>query len=803
MNINFTQKAANVINNMISCAMLLGHTYVGSEHLLLSLSSEDKSISKKLLLDKGISYEVILESIIEISGRGDKSKLDSSDITPKLTEIIRDSAKTDQNKADARIGTEHLLYSLLCQKDCIATRILHKKAVNIQELKNIVLRYVGSDEIIKPAEKDTDTSQSYSKKYPTISQYTKDMTAECDKYDPLIDRDEEIDRVIRILSRRSKNNPALIGEPGVGKTAIVEGLAKRIKENNHDNVLKNKRVLSLDLSSMLAGAKYRGEFEERLKNLICEVKSRDDVLLFIDEMHMLVGAGSAEGAIDAANILKPAISRAEIQIVGATTIREYRKYIEKDTALERRFAPVYVQEPSIEQSKRILMGLKSGYESHHNVKISECAVASACELSHRYLNDRFLPDKAIDLIDEAASKKRLDHFSQNQYSEDYKKQITVIEKELDSAINQRDFSLAKVLREKIKNIKSVSETENNKNVDENSDLTVDEEDIVSLISEQTKIPVNIIKKNKTIDIDSLKEDLNSKIIGQNDAISKICNRLARSTFYLNNSNKPISSFLFVGPTGVGKTECARIIANNVFVLKNSFIKLDMSEYKEAHSISRIIGAPPGYIGYDEGSMLCERIRRNPYSLILFDEIEKAHPDVYSLLLQLLDEGVLSDSHGRTADFKNTIIIMTSNAGQGFVKHGNIGFTRELEKNKTNENIYLKNYFSPEFINRIDSIVHFASLTKDDITMIAERKIEEIKIRLAKINIQLRYTDEIAKSISDRIGSTEYGAREVIRYVQNNLEVAITKMMIDENIKEYAIISLYISDGSIKVKKEEA
>ncbi len=806
MNGKFTPKAQNVLNKTLLLASKLGHTYIGSEHLLLALSDEEKSISKKILDDKGLTYKILSEMVGEISGVGEPTKLSAYDMTPRLKKIISyASSATDKNESDA-IGTEHLLCSILEQKDSIAYKIIVKYGANISDMKSTALRYSASAAAFEEKgnyKKEKKLFGSSKGDYPTLYQYGKDMT-DCADFDPIICREKETDRIIQILSRRTKNNPALIGEPGVGKTAVIEGLARRIAEGKVPEELAGKSLISLDISSMLAGAKYRGEFEERMKNVINEVRKSNDIILFIDEMHMIVGAGAAEGALDAANILKPSLARGEFQLIGATTVDEYRKHIEKDAALERRFQPVYIDEPSIGDTKKILLGLKEKYEAHHKITISEEAIDAACELSARYINDRYLPDKAIDLIDESASKKRIDAYTAPQYIKEAEEKIIKAEKEKESAITAQSFEQAAKLRDNAKEYKN----EYNKLYDSwkkktnKSTLTLTADDIAYTVSEWTGIPLVSLRVDENQKLQRLEEELSEQIIGQKDAIVAVSASIKRSRCGLKPNDKPIGSFIFIGPTGVGKTELAKAIARTLFGHENSIIKLDMSEYKEPNSISKLIGSPPGYVGYDDGAQLCEKIRRKPYSLVLFDEIEKAHPDIFNVLLQILDEGVLTDSRGRKVSFKNSIIIMTSNTGAKEINaKKNLGFAYSNgEKNSEHEySQKLKQVFDPEFLNRIDSVIYFSPLSDVELTAISKKLIEDLKKRLKALNLELNVSEQTHNYIIQTDKEKGYGARPLRRCIINFIEIPITNLIIEGKANKGDIISVDITDGKIDIQ----
>ena len=690
------------------------------------------------------------------------------------------------------IGTEHLLIGIMKEGDSIATRILLEEDVNPQMLYNELVKVLNEEGTEKQEENEANRKGSYNST-PTLNQYGVDLTKQAKegKLDPVIGRKDEIQRVIQILSRRTKNNPCLIGEPGVGKTAVAEGLAEKIVAGDVPEILKNKRVVSLDMASMVAGAKYRGDFEERIKKALKEVQKAGDVIIFIDEIHTIVGAGSAEGAVDAANILKPLLARGEIQLIGATTLKEYRKYIEKDAALERRFSPVTVNEPTEEETIKILQGLRDKYEAHHNVKITDEAIKSAVELSTRYINDRFLPDKAIDLIDEAASKVRMKSYTEPESFKTIKDEIEKLDKEKEEAIRIQDFEKAAKIRDKENNKKK--ELENAKKDWENKNSkkvsTLKEEDIANVIATWTGIPVTKVSQSENDKLKNLEENLHKRVIGQDEAVSAVAKAIKRSRMGLKDPNKPIGSFLFLGPTGVGKTELSKALAENLFGSEDSLIRIDMSEFMESHSVAKLIGSPPGYVGYDEAGQLTEKIRRKPYSVILFDEIEKAHPDVMNMLLQVLDDGRLTDSQGRTVNFKNTVIIMTSNIGAKLITdRKTLGFVnqedneeKEYEGIKKNVMEELKKEFKPEFLNRIDEIIVFHKLEDKEIRQIINIMLKNVSKLLEKQGIKLE-VDEKAKDLIAKKGTDKsYGARPLKRAIQTMVEDKIAEAMLDGKI----------------------
>ena len=739
----FTARAEKALEYAQEIAMELGHNYIGTEHLLYGLIEEGTGVASKVLQNQGLTSERVKQSIEEIVGVGDEIE-DANQIsfTPRSKRVIENAFLEARKLGTEYIGTEHLLIGIMKEGDCVATRIMLEEDVNPQGLYNELVKVLNEE-----GEESNESNSSLSKgsynSTPTLNQYGTDLTKQAKegKLDPVIGRKEEIQRVIQILSRRTKNNPCLIGEPGVGKTAVAEGLAEKIVAGDVPEILKNKRVVSLDMASMIAGAKYRGDFEERIKKALKEVKKAGDVIIFIDEIHTIVGAGSAEGAVDAANILKPLLARGEIQLIGATTLKEYRKYIEKDAALERRFSPVTVNEPTEEEATQILFGLRDKYEAHHNVKITDEAIKAAVELSSRYINDRYLPDKAIDLIDEAASKVRMSSYTEPDSFKELKDKIEKLDKEKEEAIRVQDFEKAAKIRDKenakkkeLEDAKKEWETKSSKNVS-----TLKEEDIANVISSWTGIPVAKVSQSENDKLKNLEENLHKRVIGQDEAVSAVAKAIKRSRMGLKDPNKPIGSFLFLGPTGVGKTELSKALAENLFGSEDALIRIDMSEYMEPHSVAKLIGSPPGYVGYDEAGQLTEKVRRKPYSVILFDEIEKAHPDVMNMLLQVLDDGRLTDSQGRTVNFKNTVIIMTSNVGAKLITDKKtLGFIEEKENGeKEYQDIKkdvmgeLKKEFKPEFLNRIDEIIVFHKLEDNQIRKIVDIMLNNVAKLLKK------------------------------------------------------------------------
>jgi len=796
----FTARAEKALEYAQDIAMELGHNYIGTEHLLYGLIEEGTGVASKVLQNQNLTAEKVKGSIEEIVGVGEEIE-DSNEIsfTPRTKRVIENAFLEARRLGTEYIGTEHLLIGIMKEGDCVATRIMLEEDVNPQSLYNELIK-VLSEEGEENTENSNQSSRGSYNSTPTLNQYGTDLTkmAKEGKLDPVIGRKEEIQRVIQILSRRTKNNPCLIGEPGVGKTAVAEGLAEKIVSGDVPETLKNKRVVSMDIASMVAGAKYRGDFEERIKKALKEVKKAGDVIIFIDEIHTIVGAGSAEGAVDAANILKPLLARGEIQLIGATTLKEYRKYIEKDAALERRFSPVIVNEPTEEETTQILYGLRDKYEAHHNVKITDEAIKSAVELSSRYINDRYLPDKAIDLIDEAASKVRMRSYTEPDSFKELKDTIEKLDKEKEEAIRVQDFEKAAKIRDKenakkreLENAKKDWETKSSKNVS-----TLKEEDISNVISSWTGIPVTKVSQSENDKLKNLEANLHKRVIGQDEAVSAVAKAIKRSRMGLKDPNKPIGSFLFLGPTGVGKTELSKALAENLFGSEDSLIRIDMSEYMEQHSVAKLIGSPPGYVGYDEAGQLTEKVRRKPYSVILFDEIEKAHPDVMNMLLQVLDDGRLTDSQGRTVNFKNTVIIMTSNVGAKLITDKKtLGF---IEEKASDEKEYqdikkdvmgeLKKEFKPEFLNRIDEIIVFHKLEDEQVRKIVDIMLNNVAKLLKEQGIKLT-VDEKAKDLVAKKGTDKsFGARPLKRAIQTMVEDKIAEAMLDGKIKKEAKVT---------------
>ena len=788
----FTNKAKKVIEIANDISIELGHNYIGTEHVLYGLVKEGEGIAAKVLNNKGITDEKVRVKIEELLGVGREIK-ETLGFTPRTKRVLENAFLEAKRIGYNYIGTEHLLLAILKEEDCVATRIILELNVEISKVYNEIAKVINEEESDQEIKRDITRARGSYSSTTVLNQFGEDITvqAEDGKFDNIIGRETEIERIIQILSRRTKNNPCLIGEPGVGKTAIVEGLAERIVSGEVPENLKDKRIVSIDISGMVAGAKYRGDFEERIKKALNEVKKVGDVILFIDEIHTIVGAGAAEGAIDAANILKPLLARGEIQLIGATTIEEYRKYIEKDSALERRFSPVDVGEPTEAETIEIIKGIRDRYEAHHNVKITDEAINSAVSLSVRYITDRFLPDKAIDLIDEAASQVRINLFTEPDTIKVMEEKIDVIMNEKEEAIYNQDFERAANLRDKEKEAREELNMEMNKwKKIKNKDITeIGEENIAEIISKWTGIPIQKLTEDENQKLKHLEEMLQKRVVGQNEAVEAVAKAIRRGRVGLKDPKRPIGSFLFLGPTGVGKTELSKALAEILFDNENSMIRLDMSEYMEAHSVSKLIGSPPGYIGYDGGGQLTEKVRRKPYSVILFDEIEKAHPDVMNLLLQILEDGRLTDSQGREVNFKNTIIIMTSNLGARYITDKkSLGFGN-MENEKEYENIKkevikeLKKELRPEFINRIDEIIVFHKLSEEDIKQITNIMLKQVEERLKNQKYIVEIDDGVVKAILEQGYDNNFGARPLRRTIQNLVEDRISEEILSGNLKK--------------------
>ena len=812
----FTARAEKALEIANDLALELGHNYIGTEHILYGLCKEGTGVASKVLENQNITDEDVLREIEMLIGVGEPlSENDSLGFTPRSKRIIENSFVEARKLGSEFIGTEHLLIGIMREGDSVAVRIMMDLGVDPRKLYNEIVKVINEDGADANSSREAHSKNEGSfNSTPTLNQFGSDLTKQAreGKLDPVIGRKNEIDRVTQILSRRTKNNPCLIGEPGVGKTAVVEGLAEKIVADDVPEMLKNKRVVSLDISGMVAGAKYRGDFEERIKKCLSEVKKAGDVILFIDEIHTIVGAGSAEGAVDAANILKPLLARGEVQVVGATTLNEYRKYIEKDSALERRFSPVTVGEPTEEETIRILEGLRDKYEAHHNVKITEGAIKAAVDLSIRYINDRFLPDKAIDLMDEAASRVKMKTYTMPDGLKELEEEIASTDREKEEAIRVQDFEKAATLRDKIKEQKEKLEKEKKKWQNKNSKnvLNLTEEDIAEVISSWTGIPVQKITQDENEKLKHLEETLHKRVIGQNEAVEAVSKAIRRGRVGLKDPNRPIGSFLFLGPTGVGKTELSKALAESLFGNDEAMIRVDMSEYMEPHSVAKLIGSPPGYVGYDEGGQLTEKIRRKPYSVILFDEIEKAHPDVMNMLLQILDDGRLTDAQGRTVNFKNTVVIMTSNVGARMITDKNVlGFSKSSDNKESQEKEYenikkdvmaeLKKQFRPEFINRIDDIIVFHKLTEEDINQIIEIMLKQVQKRLKEQEYEVEFDSSVKELVAKKGIDTNYGARPLKRAIQSNVEDKIAEAILDGKIIPHKKVKILAESEEIKVE----
>ena len=803
----FTAKARESINLAVQAAEELGHSYVGTEHLLIGLLEEGSGVAARVLSENGVKKEKVIGLVSQLISPDQTVRMEENGYTPSARRVLENSYKEAVRFKARLIGTEHLLISIIRDNDCVASRLLNTIGISIQKLYIDVLAAMGED---APANKEELLKGSRTKgSTPTLDSYSRDLTALAreGKLDPVIGRETEIKRLIQILSRRTKNNPCLIGEPGVGKTAVVEGLAQMIIEGNVPETIAEKRVLTLDLSGMVAGSKYRGEFEERIKKVIAEVMEDGEVLLFIDEIHTIIGAGGAEGAIDASNILKPSLARGELQLIGATTIEEYRKYIEKDSALDRRFQPVTVEEPSEEEAVAILKGLRGRYEAHHHVTITDEALTAAVKLSARYINDRFMPDKAIDVIDEAASKVRLTAFVEPPEIKDLEKEIEKLEDQKEAAIRDEAYEKAGAIKKKQEKKKEkIDKIREKWQKDKDTrKQVVDEGEIADVVSSWTKIPVRKLEEGESQRLKNLESILHERVIGQEEAVTAVAKAIRRGRVGLKDPKRPIGSFLFLGPTGVGKTELSKALAEAMFGTENALIRVDMSEYMEKHSVSKMIGSPPGYVGYDEGGQLSEKVRRNPYSVILFDEIEKAHPDVFNILLQVLDDGHITDAQGRKIDFKNTVIIMTSNAGaESIISPKRLGFGAvadekadyKVMKDRVMEEV--KHIFKPEFINRIDEIIVFHPLNKGHMKDIVTIMLKEIMKRTKEqMNITLS-VDEAAKEFLINKGYDEkYGARPLRRTIQSCLEDRLAEEILDGAVKEGD--EVLVSQGEAELK----
>ena len=821
MDRKFTRQAEAALKLAKTTAKSCEHSYIGTEHLLTGLLKEPEGTAGKILAEFGVDQEKLMELIGQLVAppQGETALKEPKDpqYSPRSRKIL-EQALEDAESMECTAGTEHILLALLKETDCVGTRLLFTMGVNIQKLFAAVLTAMGfdNDTIAEEFQYARNVGNKRTTSTPTLDQYSRDLTelAAEGKLDPVVGRDKEISRLIQILSRRTKNNPCLVGEPGVGKTAIAEGLAQRIVMGMVPDTVKDKRLVVLDLSGMVAGSKYRGEFEERIKNVVQEVREHQGILLFIDELHTIIGAGGAEGALDASNILKPSLSRGEIQLIGATTLEEYRKYIEKDAALERRFQPVTVEEPSAEETVEILRGLRPYYEKHHGVEITDEALDAAVKMSQRYINDRFLPDKAIDIIDEAASRIQLAGYQSAPEMEAYELELSALIDEKEEAVKSADLSRAKAVQarqleveEEMEKLRAKTERRNKR-----KKLVVDEAAVAATISDWTKIPLQRLTEGETKRLARLEKELHKRVIGQEEAVKAVAQAVKRGRVGLKDPNRPIGSFLFLGPTGVGKTELSKALAEAVFGSEQAMIRVDMSEYMEKHSVSKLIGSPPGYVGYEEGGQLSEKVRRNPYSVLLFDEIEKAHPDVFNILLQVLDDGHITDAQGRKIDFKQTIIIMTSNAGaQAIMEPKRLGFMSGNDEKKDYERMKggvmeeVRRIFKPEFLNRIDEIIVFHVLNKEHIKKIVTLLMKTLEKRCAEqMDIHLSVTGAVKEFIAEKGSDNKYGARPLRRAIQSRIEDALANEILEGKIKrgDRVQVKLHKNEICFEVKQDE-
>ena len=828
----FTLRAQNALNGALREAAALGHTFVGSEHLLLGLLTEGESIAAKLLGGRGVDADKLRGGMIELSGMGAKSRVTPSDMTPRVRRIIQESAVEAGRSGQSYVGTEHLLLAILNEPDCVAVRLLTSLSVPVEELRRDVVGFLSSSTVTGreegyPKERGSSRDGREERREhgrgeksergreaipgaPTLSKYGRDLTAKAASggLDPIIGRERETDRVIRILSRRQKNNPCLIGEPGVGKTAVVEGLCRRIAEGDVPEPLQEKTVVTLDIPAMVAGAKYRGEFEDRLKSVMAEVRDKPDVILFIDELHTIVGAGAAEGAVDAANILKPALARGEIRIIGATTAEEYRLHIEKDAALERRFQAVVVGEPTEEEAVRILAGLRPRYEAHHRMRITDEALQAAVELSVKYIPDRFLPDKAIDLMDEAAAALRLASLTEPPDLKRMEAELTTLGREKEEAVKAQEFERAAALRDREDSLREAYRTAKESWEDSpphgEAEGVVGAAEIADVVTEWTGIPVSRLLESEGERLMALEATLRERVIGQEEAISLVAGAIRRGRLGLGDPRRPMGSFILLGRTGVGKTELTRALAAALFGSEKALIRFDMSEYMEKHSVSRLIGSPPGYIGHEEGGQLTERVRRRPYAVVLFDEMEKAHPDVFNLLLQVLDDGTLTDSRGRRVDFRHTVIIMTSNLGAAEAERPSVGFSTGSEGDRDRARMLaaLRESFRPELLGRVDEVVVFNRLGEHETRRIASLLLEGLTARVAKLGIRLAITEEAVSLIAREGMDPRYGARPLSRAVVRLLEDPLSRALLTGEISEGDTVTAIAAGEAITLRKTE-
>ncbi len=801
----FTEKANESLNQAIISASQMGHTYVGSEHLLLGLLRIGSGVAASTLAKYDVTADKVEQLIRKNIGTGTATKLSPDYFTPRAKRVIEVAMQMAGGMGKKYVGTEHILIGILSEQDNFAIRFLKELGADVSNITSNTFETTGVQQDVNTKSNSTNPSKS---KIDTLKKYGRDLTDEAvkGKIDPVIGRETEVERIIQILCRRTKNNPCLIGEPGVGKTAIIEGLAQRITQGNVPDILLDKKVFTLDLTGMVAGTKYRGDFEERIKSVVDEVKNANDIILFIDEIHTIIGAGSAEGSTDAANILKPSLARGDFQLIGATTISEYRKNIEKDSALERRFQTVTVAEPSEDDAILILKGLKDKYEAHHKVVITDEAIEAAVKLSSRYINDRFLPDKAIDLIDEAASRVRLSSTAPSDELKQTEQKLSEIRAEKDDAINSQEFERAANLRDKERQFEQQLEKMKQEKSQKNAHASgeVSEQNIAEIVSLWTGVPVVQLTEEESARLLKLEQVLHNRLVGQSEAVTAVSKAIRRGRVGLKDPKRPIGSFIFLGPTGVGKTELCKALAESMFGSENMMIRLDMSEYMEKHTVSRLVGSPPGYVGFEEGGQLTEKVRRNPYSVILFDEIEKAHPDVFNILLQILEDGILTDSQGRKVDFKNTVIIMTSNIGARLITDKKVSFGFGSSESDQNEKDIksrvleeLKGAFRPEFLNRIDDIIVFSKLTQDEIKQIAKKMLDNLMIRLKNLNITIEFTDAVITALAQKGFDAVYGARPLRREIQNRIEDALSEKILDASIKNGDMVICNFVDDEFK------
>lgn len=806
MKLPYSEKLQEILKEAKRISKKLGQNYIGSEHFLMALIIVEDTAAYVVLNENGVDIQSVINLLSETLEPAGVVTTEKNKYTKSAEKILDNAANEAKKLGSSEVGSEHLLIALVKAFDSTAVKLILALKVNLQKIYVDIMVACGVDaNIAKKEFVSQKKNKSKSSSTPTLDQFARDMTLEAKmgNTDPVIGREKEIERVLQILSRRMKNNPCMVGEPGVGKTAVAEGIAYLIATGNVPDTLRDKRLMSLDLSGMVAGSKYRGEFEERIKKVIKEVKNDGNIILFVDELHTIIGAGGAEGAIDASNILKPSLSRGEIQMIGATTRAEYRKYIEKDAALERRFQPVYIEEPTEEETVEILKGLRGVYEEHHNVEISDDAITAAVKLSVRYISDRFLPDKAIDLMDEACARKRLGFGNRLQKNLPVELEIKALEQDLENLLSEGEIDESVDILKKEK--KLLAKLDKEKTNQTSKSLRIDEEDIAGVVSVWTKIPVNKLTEKESKRLLKLEDELHKRVVGQNEAVEAVSKAIKRSRVGLKDNKRPVGSFLFLGPTGVGKTELSKALAEAVFGNEDALIRVDMSEYMEKHSVSKMIGSPPGYVGFEEGGQLSEKVRSNPYSVILFDEIEKAHSDVFNILLQVLDDGHITDSQGRKVDFKNTIIIMTSNIGaQRIIDPKKLGFTTDTSVDSEHEDMKknvmdeVKKYFKPEFINRIDDIIVFRSLTEEDVKNITGLMLKELKTRVHdQMNIELKFGDAIKKFIFEKGYDKKYGARPLKRAIQTNIEDNLAEEVLAGNVKQGDTVQVTVRDGKVK------